>query len=372
MKSILLITHDTSLSGAPKSVLLVFEELRKRGCSLITVAIQGGGGLESRFKQISNQYYRLDVLSRKPSYTFVNRIKRKITGKSILSPYDDLIAVLSIKSFDYLYANTVLSLDFALVLKRILGCPLVLHVHELKTVIDEFQPELSRYDHEIALYFVPSKLNQHCLENDYGLPSKKIHLVREASEFVQSKVNEQHRFSLKTIVLMCGGAYWRKGDDLFIQVANQVLKKDPFYEFYWIGKQSPERKRVNSSDISKLGIKDSVFFMEETETPEKWYLQTDIFILTSREDSFPLAAIEAGMIGIPIICFDKATGISEVIDSELVVPYIDIEAMAKKILDLKLSPEKINEISMQNKKIFNQFRAIYIANDIFQLLENFK
>ncbi len=43
MKSILLLTHDTSLSGAPKSILLVFEQLVKNGYSITTIALKGGG-----------------------------------------------------------------------------------------------------------------------------------------------------------------------------------------------------------------------------------------------------------------------------------------------------------------------------------------
>jgi glycosyltransferase involved in cell wall biosynthesis len=370
MKLILLITHDTSLSGAPKSVLLVFEELKKRGYSFITVALRGGGKLEPRFIALSEQYYRLDTISKEPSYTLFNRIKRKFLKKPILSPYEDFIRLLTQSTFQYVYANTVLSLDFSLELKRKLQCPIVLHVHELKTVIEEFQPALHSFDQEIDLYLVPSTLNQMCLEKEYGLPLSKIKILREASSFIPIKEKEVLKNKTdKTKVLMCGGAYWRKGDDLFIQLAKLVLKKDPNFHFYWVGSQSMERKRVNLSDLEKLGIQESVFFIEETETPEKWYIEADFFALTSREDPFPLAAIEAGLLGLPIVCFEKATGISEVISSDCVVSYLDLEAMSEQIIRLKQQPTRVKEISEENQQEFKRFTPVIISEELHQILE---
>lgn len=371
MKSILLITHDTSLSGAPKSVLLVFEELKKIGYKFTTIALKGGGKLEPRFIKLSDQYFRLDTISKQTNYSFVNRLKRKVIGKTILSTYDLFLKDLTSKHFDYIYANTVLSLSFAILLKQQFKCLILLHVHELNTVIDEFQPELGKYDHEVDNYIVPSELNRKCLEEEYGIPSSKIHVVRESTDFNPNMGEVKSVETTKTRVLMCGGAYWRKGDDLFIQVASLVLSQDSDFEFYWIGSQSIERQRVNRSDILKLGIVGSVFFIDETETPEQWYLNADIFILTSREDPFPLAAIEAGILGLPIICFEKATGISEVIDATCIVPYLDVESMSKKVLELKHSSFEMKEISANNMRVFQEFKPGKIASQINLLLSTY-
>ncbi len=49
MKKILVITHDTSLSGAPKSLVLFLEELKNFGYEVSTLVLIAGGGLEQRF-----------------------------------------------------------------------------------------------------------------------------------------------------------------------------------------------------------------------------------------------------------------------------------------------------------------------------------
>ena len=80
----------------------------------------------------------------------------------------------------------------------------------------------------------------------------------------------------------------------------------PNTHFYWVGYFSKERYRVNTADIEKLNLSKNIHLIQETTTPEVWLNQSDLFLLTSREDPFPLAAMEAGLSGLPIICFEKA------------------------------------------------------------------
>ena len=113
MKTILLITHDTSMSGAPKSVLLIFEKLVKKGFQITTIAINGGGALEKRFEDISLKYYRLDKLSKDIEYSFKNRINKKIFGIPFSSEIESLEQKILSEKFDYIYCNTIVSLNFA-------------------------------------------------------------------------------------------------------------------------------------------------------------------------------------------------------------------------------------------------------------------
>lgn len=369
MKTILLILHDASLSGAPKSILLVFERLVNMGFNITTIVIKGGGKLENRFKQISQSYYRLDNISEKTHYSFDRRVKRKLFGIPIISDYERFMQGILKDNFDYIYCNTIVCLSLGKVFKERLGGKLIIHIHELKTVIDEFCPSVFDYDSFVDSYIVPSELNKKCLIEDYGLPKNKIFLIRETTDFHYAQKKLKNVDSTIN-VLMCGGAYWRKGDDLFVLIANAILKKDNRFRFYWVGHLSEERKRVNEADIKKLGIAQYVYFTDETDDPLSWYLQSDIFMLTSREDPFPLAAIEAGMLGLPIFCFDKATGIAEVIDANCVIPYLAIEEMSDRILASVNDALYINKISNENKLLFSTFTPEFIATEIKKVLQS--
>ncbi|MBP6754583.1 MAG: glycosyltransferase family 4 protein [Bacteroidia bacterium] len=367
MKTILLITHDTSLSGAPKSLLLVFEYLVKKGYRITTVAITGKGRLEQRFKDISNEYYCLNDYKKEFNYSLKNRLKKKIFGRTLTSEYESILNSISLKAFDLIYCNTIVSLTLGLKINEKIKTKFILHIHELETVIDEFCPNISDFSTKIDVIIVPSFLNQTCLIEKYKLPKDKIHVIRETSDFNQTR-EKRNNFTNYINVLMCGGAYWRKGDDLFILIANEVLKKDKRFRFYWLGYQSKERKRVNQADLNKLHINEYVHFIEETESTIEWYLNSDIFLLTSREDPFPLAAIEAGMIGLPIFCFEKSTGIAEVLNPECVVPYLDICKMSDQLLKISTDEDSYFKITSENKSTFINFIPEKIAEEVMKLL----
>jgi glycosyltransferase involved in cell wall biosynthesis len=61
-----------------------------------------------------------------------------------------------------------------------------------------------------------------------------------------------------------------------------------------------------------------------------YFAQFDAFLLTSREDPFPLVVLDAASLGKPVVCFAEAGGAPELVqeDAGLVVPYLDVEAMA--------------------------------------------
>jgi glycosyltransferase involved in cell wall biosynthesis len=96
----------------------------------------------------------------------------------------------------------------------------------------------------------------------------------------------------------------------------------------------------------------------------------DVFALTSRSDSFPLAAIEAGLLGVPIVCFEKASGIQEIIQQGggEVVPYLDIQKMADAIIHLVTSDELRLKKSEEVKKLFESCKPDVISNEIAIIL----
>jgi glycosyltransferase involved in cell wall biosynthesis len=375
MKKLLVITHDTSLSGAPKSMVLLLEALKKNEYEIYTVALIGGGHLEQRFQNVSKKYYRLDQFSKKVDYPILKRIQNKIKSVDFESDYDVCIREIQSIHYDFIYANTIVSIPIAVSINSKIGTKLIAHIHELSTVINEFLPALTTYDSRIDQYVVPSFLNKNCLENDYNIPSGKINVIREASELQIIKADftdsvKKHKKPSEIRILMCGGSYWRKGDDLFVLIANKVVTINPDYHFYWVGPISEERKRVNESDINKLNLVDNIHFIGETLDPEYWYATSDIFLLTSREDPFPLAAIEAGMAGLPILCFQNATGICEVINDAFTIPYLDLDLVVDKLLSFTSESNKFKEEGQKNKEFFSTCSSSSIGKEILEVLEN--
>jgi glycosyltransferase involved in cell wall biosynthesis len=367
MKTFLFLTHDTSLSGAPKTMFLFLDELRKRGYIVDVLALKGGG-LENEFKKIARNYRRLDLYSKEYNYDLKSRVFRFLFKKPILSEYDKIYQEILHEKYDLIYANTIVTLKLGVQLKKQLSIPLISHIHEMHTVISEFCPDIKKYEKDVSLFIVPSEINKRCLKETHGIVSTKIEVLRSVSILKNNFTGVKNKIQT---VMMSGGAYWRKGDDVFIQIANKVLDKYKEVQFKWYGNISAERRRVNGLDLKNLNIENYVEFNNEKEDLTEEYLSSDLFLLPSREDPFPLSAIEAGMAGLPILCFEKATGISEVISADLVIPYLDIDQISTKIIELLNDINLLKDIGQKNKQVFSEFTAIkqvsrleYLINSI--------
>jgi glycosyltransferase involved in cell wall biosynthesis len=377
MIKVLVITHDLSLSGAPKSLLYTFEYIsknHKNQFEIDVVTLSPKGELLDRFKKNCRYFHVLPNNNQKTDFVLLNKISRKILGKKqSKSPRETFIDVLSNEKYQIIYANTIVSLNLALQIKsKSINSKLVLHVHELSTVIDEYSPNFLELNSLVDVFIVPSDLNRRCLISKYLIHHSKIHLIREASKLEMKDSTSASDDPSFYNVMMCGGAYWRKGDDIFIQVANIVKKENPLIKFYWVGYQSEERKRVNELDIKNMQLSENVFFVGLTEKPNDWLSMMDLFFLSSREDPFPLAAIEAGMFGLPICCFENATGITEIIeDKEMIAPYSDIYCMANIILNCFNQRIIKKEQGMKDRSLYLNFLPDQIGRQTVELLLTF-
>ena len=126
---------------------------------------------------------------------------------------------------------------------------------------------------------------------------------------------------------------------MFLQVARIIKKKYPEanIQFVWVGNEGTD-KLIIDTDIKRLKLSNVVKFTGEVSNPITYFNNFDVFLLTSREDPFPLVCIEVAKLGKPIICFKGASGTAEVLEQGggKVVSYLDVEAMATKVMNLSL------------------------------------
>jgi glycosyltransferase involved in cell wall biosynthesis/2-polyprenyl-3-methyl-5-hydroxy-6-metoxy-1,4-benzoquinol methylase len=153
------------------------------------------------------------------------------------------------------------------------------------------------------------------------------------------------------IVLGAGSVQIRKGVDLFIECATRVLHLPGGEKcrFVWVGNgYNPENDLGYSvylaDQIRRAGIQAHFVFIDETSAIETAYQEADMLLLSSRLDPLPNVAIDAMVLGVPVLCFDKTTGIADFLieiglGSQCVADYIDSTNMAEKILALATSTD---------------------------------
>ena len=68
----------------------------------------------------------------------------------------------------------------------------------------------------------------------------------------------------------------------------------------------------------------------------------DVFVLTSREDPYPLACLEAATLGKPIVCFEQAGGMPEFVEKDCgtVVPFLRPDLLAVAVQELLINSAK--------------------------------
>jgi glycosyltransferase involved in cell wall biosynthesis len=112
--------------------------------------------------------------------------------------------------------------------------------------------------------------------------------------------------------------------------------------FVWVGGQrSGAQVHALMHDVERLRIGQIVHFVGPQPHPLPYFSLFNAFLLTSREDPFPLVCLEAAALATPIVCFQDSGGMPEFVgkDAGFVVPYLDVQRAADCILALARSDE---------------------------------
>jgi glycosyltransferase involved in cell wall biosynthesis len=241
-----------------------------------------------------------------------------------------------------LYVNTVASPTLRVLAQVPTTTTVVVHVHELEAAlrygIDDAERALlvQRPDHVVAA----SQAVADNLVGNHGLDQDRIVVHHEFVEPVapvadDQRAVERRRVGLPEDAFVVGGSgmtEWRKAPELFVRIAAELrARTDRPVHFVWVGGATagPTWAPLDH-EARHLGVADVVRFVGTQDEPGAWFRLLDAFALTSREDAYPLAALEAASAGVPVVTFDTGGIVELVGDGErgIVVPYPDTEAFA--------------------------------------------
>lgn len=165
------------------------------------------------------------------------------------------------------------------------------------------------------------------------------------------------------VVLGVGFIQFRKGVDIFLECAARILRKAPNipFRFIWVGTGYNPEGDVHYSayladQINRAALENHVHFMNEVVALDTVYKMADILLLSSRLDPLPNVAIDSLAIGLPVICFDKTTGIADILSSHglgeaCVATYLDTEEMANKAIALAKSKQLRQHVARQGAQM---------------------
>ncbi len=330
-QTVLFVGHDASQTGAPKVLLDLVQWFRDHTALDIRLVLINGGVWQDRFRDIAETL--------------------------ILSELQDLPAEeVTKKLYDFagskvkcVYLNTVASAPFLSFWKRE-DVPLFAHIHEMRESVDRLFPnEIGQMAARVKNYIAVSPPVLDGLMQLTDTEEESIIIVYPfitpadtLLPAVDDKKSIRNTLGLpadKFIVIGCGVIYARKGVDLFLECAKKVIEAgDEQPLFVWIGGGYGVGDRPAMQQLAeKFGIAEQVIFTGPVDDPRRYFQAGDLFLMTSREDPFPLVCLEAAERGIPVICFADAGGMPLFVeeDAGFVVPYLDTDLMADKVIRLQ-------------------------------------
>ena len=376
--TLLFIGHDAFRAGAQIALLHLVRWFRTVCRWNVLVVLKRGGELLVEYEAIAPTY----VIERQGGGTTGPSSWLSWLGQGRASIWERL----SKRRIDAVYVNTVAALDVVADVTKRWRCPILCHVHELEMSIRRFYgiDALQRSAPAITAFVAASRAVSAYLVHGVGLPSDRVHVIYEGIVIPEGSHQapiSPGRNSLPGnafIVGGCGTVEWRKGTDLFVQTAGIVRQggssNRPIH-FVWVGGPTHGREFEQLlHDCKLLGIDGMMHFVGPQARAITYLSSFNVFFLSSREDPFPLACLEAAATGVPILCFAGAGGMPEFVESGagMIVPYLDLRAAAERILELAGSPELQARMGRQAAdKVRNNHSIDQIGKEIMAVLQQY-
>jgi glycosyltransferase involved in cell wall biosynthesis len=256
-----------------------------------------------------------------------------------------------LRGFDLMYLNSTGSLAIHPLLPP--ATTVVSHIHELEVAL-RGMPRRAQQLLQTAPdgWIAAAAPVRDLLVDEFALPTDRVHRCDEfipaarlaertiARRDVAACRRELQLSADSAIVLGAGTLGWRKGTDLFVQLATEVRRRTrrPI-RFVWLGgsHKGGDWERIRC-DRDRSGA-DNVHFLPEREDPVPWFAAADVFALTSREDPLPLVGLESAALGVPIVTY-RSGGLPDMLEAAGpdaaagVVDHLDVVTMAERVIDL--------------------------------------
>lgn len=110
-------------------------------------------------------------------------------------------------------------------------------------------------------------------------------------------------------VVAVGRFVSQKGFDRMIRIVSTI--KDVKFNLTICG-DGPDRKMIEDS-ISKYNLNDKVNLLGMVKNTSEILSRSDLLIMTSYYEGFPNVLLEAGINGLPVVCFECPGGVNEII-----------------------------------------------------------
>lgn len=352
-ETIIVVSHEASRTGAPVLSLNLVMAFKQK-YNVITMLL-GGGELEDEFAVEGT------VVIKSPGLRHSLDHARLLIDK-----------ISALKAIRFAIIN---SIESRVVLKALASnfIPTVTLIHEFPAYIRPKSAFVEAMFWSTSTVFSSSVIHQSALREFPHLSESPVHILpqgrcditfagkaRKSDDEVEQALRDHFKLLKKggkQIILGAGMIQLRKGVDLFIDCATKMLENGGLDDlhFVWIGKgYDPEGDIEYSAylrdQVLRAGLENHVTFMPETTAINVAYMEAAAVLITSRLDPLPNVAIDAMCLGVPVLCFDKTTGVVDFLANSgladlCVARYLDVTDLAAKVRYLLMDESAMERVS---------------------------
>lgn len=357
---VLFVSHMATRSGAPLLLLWLLRWLmaQKRGIEPAVVLLSDGP-LRPDFEALAPT----EAWSRPLFQPLRERVAARLGRGRAGSPAELLEAAVQRHRPELIYLNTLVLGQHLRGLASDPARPACLsHVHELETTLATMSsPEAVARQLSLSSVVVACAEGvKQSLHTHHGLPLQRCTVIpgflpyaapgqgQPAPEALQAEpALEPLDAALAAgafVFGFAGQAITRKGFDLFpllVKECERVFAGQPFLAV-WLG-ASPRQEDVIVArrDLQLLGLEHRALLLPPLPSAIGVIGRFAVHGLLSREDPYPLVALEAAASAVPTICFEGGGGIVDFVADGcgLAVPYLDLAAFAAALHRLSNDPD---------------------------------
>jgi glycosyltransferase involved in cell wall biosynthesis len=358
--TILVVSHEASRTGAPILALNIIQNLQKK-YNVVTLLL-GEGSIVEYFLRAST-YIAGPILPKSKPATVACVIEK----------------MMELFEFKFAIVNSIESRPALPVLAKWF-VPTISLIHEFSVYTRPRGEFLEAVLWSTEIIFSTSMTQENAVFEHPELKNHPFHIIHQGQCTIPFDENcaainvvEDARVlrmlrpeglpADAVVVLGIGSVHIRKGVELFIDCAARVVQSGhgKNFRFIWIGNgYNPEEELGYSAylgdQIRRSGLQEHVFFLEETPRLSTAYKAANILLISSRLDPMPNIAIDAMAHGLPLVCFEKTTGIADILiahglGDKCVASYLDTVEMAAKVMAFAESKPLCQKVGDQLRQV---------------------
>lgn len=296
--------QGTNLGGMEQASLKLMKGLQKVGCDTSVISLNPLGSLEPLLKESLIECKGLPYVGKGGliSFPVMFRTVRYANADALIMTGHNLLAM------------------FALKRKRNEARVLAMHFHHAGVKSEYswkliYREAINKFDY----ITFPSDYVRKEAETIAPFIKKCSYTVRNIvtlNDLISREVQcrARHKLNIPLDATVIGNAGWlikRKRFDVFLQVADKVLKKNPDTIFLIAG-DGPENEYLRKL-AKDLGINDRIVWLGWQADLRAFYQSIDLILFNSDWDAMGLAPLEAVSYGIPVVASVVNGGLNEIL-----------------------------------------------------------